>query len=60
MLYDYLTMSDTGTNTYQNLIYSINEKLKNTKNIKKNNERNKVNNIIIVLLIFDYIFFLYI
>jgi len=39
-LYDYLTTPETGVNTYQNLIYSINERLRDAK---KNKERNKVN-----------------
>jgi exocyst complex component 4 len=39
LLYDYLTSPETGTNTYQNLFYSINERLKDSK---KNRERNKL------------------
>ncbi|ORX76849.1 hypothetical protein BCR32DRAFT_69784 [Anaeromyces robustus] len=39
LLYDYLTTPETGVNTYQNLIYSINERLKDSK---KNKERNKL------------------
>jgi len=39
LLYDYLTTPETDVNTYQNLIYSINEKLKDSK---KNKDRNKL------------------
>jgi len=39
LLYDYLTTPETGVNTYQNLIYSINERLRDAK---KNKERNKL------------------